>query len=596
MEAKPKNNREKSAWPINSRWTASVHSSLSILALLSIALVMLLIVSGRVYAMPPYIGDGLGKSVFSRFEKSYYLNHLAEIYAQGVNSPGKHSFASGKDSGFGGLAKTSWSGNINILAILVDFDDQKAQTSDVFFDTLIYVNRTGTVTNYYREVSYNTLTITTVVLPSTLGWKKMPEDYAYYVNGENGLGSYPQNAQKMVEDAVDAVNASVNFSQFDNDDDGYVDGLIIVHSGPGAEFTGSDDDIWSHKWAISPRLRDGVYIYDYSMEPEYWSSSGDMTCGVFCHELGHVFGLPDLYDTDYSSAGIGNWSLMAGGSWNGSLGNSPAHPDAWCKIQLGFVAPHVLGSDQINISLPAIETSPTIYKLWTNGLPGSEYFLAANSQQAGYDAHLPGAGLLIWHIDESKAGNDNEWWPGSGAVSHYKVALVQADNLWQMEHNNNSGNTGDPYPGSTIKRTFTASSTPNSNNYAGSATSVSIVNISNSGATMTADMAVGLPQAIDDSKYVIPDKAALYHNFPNPFNAKTFISFNLTRAAEISIDIYDINGRFVDQVFAGWLEGGLHKIEWDSENNYGKNIASGLYLYRLTVGNLSVCRKMLYLK
>lgn len=555
------------------------------------------ILASSIYAMPPYPGNngnGLGKSNSQRFDNSYYLNHLAEIYSQGVNSPGDALLNNG--GGLPGLAKSAWAGNINILAILVDFSDKKAGTSDVFFDTLIYVNRTGTVTNYYREVSYNTLTITTVVLPSALGWKGAPQTYAYYVDGQNGFGAYPHNAQKLVEDAVDLVDPYVNFSQFDNNSDGYVDGLIVVHAGPGAEFTGSNDDIWSHKWSISPRYKDGVYVYNYSMQPEYWSSPGDMTCGVYCHELGHVFGLPDLYDTDYSSAGIGNWSLMAGGSWNGSLGNSPAHPDAWCKIQLGFVTPTVLSSDQANVSLPSIETSQTIYKLWTNGLPGTEYFLVANRQQTGYDSHIPSNGLLIWHIDETKSTNNSEWWPGSGASSHYKVALVQADNLWQMEHNINSGNSGDPYPGSTANRLLNPASSPDSKNYGGTNTSVSVGNISNSGATMTADMAVGLPQAIDDNRYVIPDQAALYHNYPNPFNAATSINFTLLKSSNISIDIFDISGQYVDCVFTGWLEAGTHNIDWNGRNAQNRNLASGVYLYKLSVGNSSVCRKMLYLK
>ena len=68
---------------------------------------------------------------------------------------------------------------------------------------------------------------------------------------------------------------------------------MIIHSGPGAEFTGDPNDIWSHKWGISPQSRDGKLISSYAMMPEYWSSPGDITIGVFTHELGHVLGLDD---------------------------------------------------------------------------------------------------------------------------------------------------------------------------------------------------------------------------------------------------------------------------------------------------------------
>jgi immune inhibitor A len=544
------------------------------------------------YAMPPY-RDIEGRMKAGVFEESYYLKNIDRLRQMGLNSPGDLLTKNG-----GGLAKASVSGNINILTILVDFSDKKAQTSTTFFDTLVYADQSGTVRNYYEEVSYNTLAITTVVLPSSLGWTQAPQTYAYYCDGQNGFGSYPQNVQKLVEDAVDAVNSQVDFSQFDNDSDNYVDGLIVVHSGPGAELTGSNNDIWSHKWAISPRYLDNVYVSTYSMEPEYWYSSGDMTCGVYCHELGHVFGLPDLYDTENpsDSEGIGNWSIMAGGSWNGTLGGSPAHFDAWCKIQLGFVTPTVLSADQSNVSIPAVKDSAKVYKLWTGGSPGNEYYLVENRQQIGYDTHLPGNGLLIWHVDDSQADNEDQWWPGCGWSEHYEVALVQADNQWHMEHNTNRGDTGDPYPGSTTNRTFNGSSSPNSNAYSGSATSVAVTNISNSGTTMTADLAIGVPQYIENDHYTIPNKAHLFQNHPNPFNAETRISFRLISRSFVQIEIYDITGRSIKKLFSGDLDAGMYKLIWDGTNRAGDPVNSGVYLYGISLANKSIFRKMALLK
>jgi immune inhibitor A len=136
----------------------------------------------------------------------------------------------------------------------------------------------------------------------------------------------------LTEDVVYLADPYVDFSQYDNDNDGYVDALFVIHAGPGAEHTGDPNDIWSHQWNTGyPPYVDGVYVTTYSMEPEYWSSPGDMTIGVYCHELGHVFGLPDLYDYGFDSQGVGRWSLMAVGSWNGPMGSSPAHPDAWSR-------------------------------------------------------------------------------------------------------------------------------------------------------------------------------------------------------------------------------------------------------------------------
>jgi ribonuclease HII len=94
--------------------------------------------------------------------------------------------------------------------------------------------------------------------------------------------------------------------------------------------------MWSHKWGLNtPKVVDGVYVQTFTVQPEYWATPGDMTIGVYAHELGHGLGLPDLYDVDYTSQGVGKWCLMSGGSWNGYLGNSPAHPSAWCLKEMG---------------------------------------------------------------------------------------------------------------------------------------------------------------------------------------------------------------------------------------------------------------------
>jgi M6 family metalloprotease-like protein len=386
-------------------------------------------------------------------------------------------------------------GNWRALALLVEFTDNPSQVGANYFDTLLFGSGSGTLKDYYSAASYGSLDIVTVNLPSAIGWCTMPQTYAYYVNGNNGFSNYPRNAQKLAEDAVLVADPIVDFTQYDNDGDGWVDTVFIIHAGPGAEFTGNADDIWSHSWATrNDPLVDGVRVNSYTAEPEYWVNPPDMTVGVFAHELGHVFGLPDLYDTDGSSAGIGRWSLMAGGAWNGTLGNLPAFPDAWSRSALDFVNPVNVVADLTGVSFPAATTSQTVYRLWTNGAAGSEYFLVENRQQSGYDAGLPASGLLIWHVDESKGGNQaecdqlNNWSCGAG---HQKVALEQADGLWDLEHNTDSGDGGDPYPGTTNDREFASASTPNSSSYAhSSGTCVGVSGISNSGATMTADLSV----------------------------------------------------------------------------------------------------------
>ncbi|MCP4704932.1 MAG: M6 family metalloprotease domain-containing protein, partial [candidate division Zixibacteria bacterium] len=266
------------------------------------------------------------------------------------------------------LTNSEFTGTFNALAVLIDFSDKPNLVDPSDFDTLLFVNQHGSLRHYYNEVSYGQLDVITIDLPSAIDWITAPQTYAYYCNNQNGTGSYPQNSQKLCEDIVDLIDPLIDFSQYDNNGNGYVDALILIHTGPGAELFGSDSTnyIWSHKWSISPRTRDGVAISEYTIQPEYWFSPGDITCGVFCHELGHVFGLPDLYDRDNSSNGIGRWSLMSYGSWLGpsNLGGVPAGLDAWSRIELGFKNYTNVTSNANNIGIANIEEGGPIFRFW----------------------------------------------------------------------------------------------------------------------------------------------------------------------------------------------------------------------------------------
>ncbi len=152
-------------------------------------------------------------------------------------------------------------GSWKAIALLVQFTDNPAATGATYFDSLLFSTGTGTLRDYYSEVSYGTLDIVTVNLPSSIGWMTMPQTYAYYVAGNNGFGTYPRNAQRLAEDAVWAANPVVNYANYDNDGDGFVESLFVIHAGSGAEFTGSSNDIWSHRWSMpNPPFVDGVTL------------------------------------------------------------------------------------------------------------------------------------------------------------------------------------------------------------------------------------------------------------------------------------------------------------------------------------------------
>ncbi len=418
------------------------------------------------FAMP------LNPDAYKKLKGTAKLGVIQNVFASSptLNKPSAQKFA-------------TVTGTRKVLVLLVDFSDNVGTAVPSSFDEKLFsvgTTATGSMRDYYKEVSYGTFDISGTV---TTKYYRAPQVYNYYVNYQGGInqGTYPNNAQKLAEDVVNLANADIDFSQYDSNGDGYVDGLFIVHAGGGAEADGNMGKIWSHKWTTSAVVNvDGVKVLDYTMEPE------DGNIGVFCHEYGHELGLPDLYDTTPAptadSYGLGWWSLMAIGGWLND-GKTPSHMDAWSKIQLGWVTPTVPATNQLSASIPHAETNATVYKLWTNGAPVKEYFLVENRQQTKFDAYLPGGGLLIYHVDDNVTTfNDNN--------THYLVALMQADGLKHLEGNANKGDTGDPFPGSTLNKSFSGTTTPNSKNYASSETYVAVMNISGSGANMTADLLV----------------------------------------------------------------------------------------------------------
>lgn len=357
-------------------------------------------------------------------------------------------------------------GTLRCLVLLVDFSDNQGQRSTAEFQDMLFSQgsyATGSMRDYYKESSYGQLDLEGEVV----GWLRLPQPYSYYVNGNNGTGTYPQNSQKMVEDALTLAAEQVDFSKFDSDGDHFLDGLFVIHAGGGAEAdpntTTRASKIWSHQWTISqPFVSHGVTAYAYCTEPE------DGRAGVFCHEFGHMLGLPDLYDTTYQSEGVGVWCVMGAGSWNNG-GLTPGHFCIWSKARLGWIKPTTVKAAK-SLSLSGIEKNKdAAYRLWTKGKPGNEYFLIENRQLVAFDAKLPAGGLLIWHIDDSQHNNNH---PGD-----YWVGLQQADGRHDLELGRNAGDKGDPYPGSAANKAFDANSDPSSDDRLGRPTGVSITSI-----------------------------------------------------------------------------------------------------------------------
>lgn len=374
-------------------------------------------------------------------------------------------------------ARTPLRGEVRVVVVLVEFEDKPLEQDashfeDLFFSTGVLPH--GSVREYFTEVTNGLVDLVgEVVGPYTL-----PETLAWYANNNFGIGrpSGQGRARIMADHALSAADPDVGFGPYDNDGNGFVDAFVVVHAGRGGEQTTDPGDIWSHKWTLPrPRRVDGKTVYAYLTIPD------DSRIGVCAHELGHlVFGFPDLYDTDDTSEGVGNWCLMGGGSWNGG-GDVPAHPSAWCKAQQGWATVSNVTAEG-TLSVADVKSSQEVHRLWTDGDEGPEYFLVENRQRTGFDSELPGEGMLIWHVDETRSDNTDE--------HNYLVGLVQSDGLRELENAVDRGDGGDPYPGTSNNTTFDGSSQPSSASYSGQPTSVSVTGISGSAAQMTATVSV----------------------------------------------------------------------------------------------------------
>jgi immune inhibitor A len=298
--------------------------------------------------------------------------------------------------------------------------------------------------DFYNEVSLGKVDVN----GSVHGWLRMPNPYSYYTNNESGMKapSYPHNAQRLAEDAVNA--ALQNGVQFRKDLDklnqGIVTALVIIHAGRGAEGLHpsiAGKEIWSHKW----NLRNSVDVGNNLSATIYLTVPNDCRVGVCAHELGHLaFQWQDFYDPNYAKDGkewdgSGVWDLMAGGSWNGD-GARPAHPAGLHKSQHGWVPVTTITKSKKLTLKPYTAKSGRIYKIASPSYLPKQYLILENRKRSGFDFSLPGEGLLVWRVDESGEMEAPDQ-PG--------MLLIQADGKHDLEKPKdwNEGDAGDPFPG-----------------------------------------------------------------------------------------------------------------------------------------------------
>ena len=311
----------------------------------------------------------------------------------------------------------------------------------------------------------------------------MPNNMRYY--GENDpLSDDDIRAQEIIADACKAVDAEVDFSQYDYDNDGRVDNVFVVYAGYSEADGGSADCIWPHEWNLEDAQidlsLDGKQIYSYACTNELIDGVGATMVGIgtFCHEFSHVLGLLDLYTTDGSSAFTpGDWSVMDVGSYNND-GRTPPYMSAFERLELGWIEPKELTLALAAVELPSIASNEA-YILNTSD--PDEYFLFENRQQEDWDAYVPGHGMLVWHIDY-----DEMVWNMStinNDYMHQHVDIVEADGI-QSEHTA----AGDAFPGTSNVTSLNANTMPALLSWAGTPFDLQLSNIREEGGIIRFDV------------------------------------------------------------------------------------------------------------
>ncbi|WP_054974514.1 M6 family metalloprotease domain-containing protein [Paenibacillus sp. A3] len=420
------------------------------------------------------------------------------------------------------LAPINTGSSRKLLVMLVEFSDIGMKYSDSQWSERFFGDTEGTVKHYYKEVSAGKMTIGPAVESYGTAGDGIVRVKLGYPHPNTGGNTGAAN-QKIVRDAVAAANPYVNFASFDTNNDGKVTRdelfLVTVTAGYEAAYSaGGTPSLWAHRWSAGTWQGDGKTVnLEYIQQGE---NQGDhmATMGVLVHETGHLFGLPDLYDTDSSSMGVGPHSLMAGGSWgsygNNHAGSTPVHMDAWSKYRLGWVKPTEVSANgsytyTLNTVQPSNPNAYNVVKINTS-TPG-QFFLLENRGFVGYDRALEKSlrggkpGIAIWHVDETQSGNMNE---------QRKLVDIEEANegtLGYSQLDTKRSGTYDHYYASGFNTSFGPKTKPSSATYEGADTKIS-VNVNSAGSSAM-KVGVKIGNASGSVKATdVPGSPSLSHN------------------------------------------------------------------------------------
>lgn len=287
------------------------------------------------------------------------------------------------------------------------------------------------------------------------------QNMAYYGGNAGGQDKYPHI---MVKEACElAHNDGVDFSQYDNDKDGFVDFVYVIYAGYGEADGGGANTIWPHSWNIY--TKGGISLKLDGKQVDLYACSSEMNAysytragiATFCHEFSHVLGLPDFYPTGNSNTHktSGSWDIMDYGPYNND-GNTPPAYSGYERMFFGWATPRVLNS-AADVTIKELQEYNDVCVVTTTGKfngkandPNpTEFYVVENRQKKGWDTYLPGHGMLLTKIRYSY-----DVWKNNRVnyrADDLHIDLIEADGLKptysQSDPDNGyMGKPGDAFP------------------------------------------------------------------------------------------------------------------------------------------------------
>jgi M6 family metalloprotease-like protein len=290
--------------------------------------------------------------------------------------------------------RRTWKSETYRLAVVrVEFADVKhnpaipdTEWNEFFFSRDVYRDKTnatgqavyGSVNDYYREISCGRFQFAGTVFD----WVPLKKKRAEYSQGT----ASSRSRSEFFTEALDALRERHGAEALKG-----FDGLAVIYAGERLTNANRGTLFWPHRSNTTYKGRQWPYV----ICAEGGRRMGNIS--VFCHEFGHILGLPDLYarPENPGSEGVGSWCAMSNQAGNGR----PQHFSAWCKEQLGWLTPVVIDPSvkQKLVLGPVNGSTNECFKVLVRP-DGSEYFLLENRRRTGFDRSLAAEGLLIWRV------------------------------------------------------------------------------------------------------------------------------------------------------------------------------------------------------